>query len=71
MNATPVGLEPTIFATGKQRLTIRPWCLLNLCFDTDDEICALQNIYSHNNNHDCGPDIVIDPQDSQIMVLRF
>jgi hypothetical protein len=23
---TPMGLEPIIFATGKQRLTIRPWC---------------------------------------------
>lgn len=25
---TPMGLEPIIFATGKQRLTIRPWCLV-------------------------------------------
>jgi hypothetical protein len=25
-DTTPEGLEPSIFATGKQRLTIRPWC---------------------------------------------
>jgi len=29
---TPMGLEPTIFATGKQRLTIRPRCRIEVIY---------------------------------------
>lgn len=51
---TPVGLEPTIFATGKQRLTIRPWCLLS----PEDEVfqncivhIGLQNLSSEEHRN--------------------
>ena len=40
--ATPVGLEPTIFATGKQRLTIRPRCQLIYSEELDESFAKYE-----------------------------